>query len=47
MPASVARQILDADPAFRLSAFAASHPYRDKSTLNALVEGLSAVGLPD
>ncbi len=43
----VAREILSIDPAFRLSSFAESQPYKRKDTLDRLIETLRDAGLPD
>ena len=43
----VAREILSIDPAFRLSSYAESQPYKHRDTLDHLIETLRDAGLPD
>ena len=44
---AVAREIVSVDPAFRLSAYAKSQPYKHSDTLDHLIETLRNAGLPD
>ena len=43
----VAAEILEVEPAFRLSQYSENLPYRNNATPSALVEDLRAAGLPD
>lgn len=43
----VAREIVNINPAFRISQFSAVHPYKDRATQTHLAEILRAAGLPD
>ena len=39
--------ILTSDPAFRISAYARKHPYKNPASLDRVVEALREAGLPD
>ena len=43
----VADEIIASDPAFRLSAYAKSQPYKNPAALERLIAGLRETGLPD
>ncbi len=43
----VANEIIDSDPAFRLSTYAKSQPYKNPAALERLIAGLREAGLPD
>jgi len=43
----VADEIIDSDPAFRLSAYAKSQPYKNPAALERLIASLREAGLPD
>ena len=43
----VADEIIASDPAFRLSAYAKSQPYKNPAALERLIAGLREAGLPD
>jgi class 3 adenylate cyclase/TolB-like protein len=43
----VADEIIASDPAFRLSTYAKSQPYKDPAALERLIAGLREAGLPD
>jgi tetratricopeptide (TPR) repeat protein len=42
----IAAEIVATDPGFRISAYAADHPYRDQSHLAGIVGALRSAGLP-
>jgi adenylate cyclase len=44
---SVARVLLDQEPAFRVEAFCRAHPYKDPVRREMLARHLRAAGLPD
>ncbi len=43
----IARRIVRIDPSFTISRYAASQPYKDKATLDRIIEGLNRAGLPE
>ena len=42
-----AQEVIDIEPAFRLSNFASTQPYKDAATLRRVVESLRDAGLPE
>lgn len=43
----MARQIVQVDPSFTISRYAASQPYKDQATLDHIIESLNRAGLPE
>ena len=44
---SIAEEIIDSDPKFRLSTYAERQPYRNPALLRRVIESLRATGLPE